>query len=119
MKTANVFGRLSYSVKEKLRNLVGKCGKKVAGKGKGKGVGSTDQNTKVKIWGVEAGPFPREYLPKEETSDIHNNFRYYLICLIEDSGVMENSILWFETREGAMETLNYFKSNITPLELEE
>jgi hypothetical protein len=60
----------------------------------------------LKIWNVVDGPL------EDEDGDIFN------LCLVENDGVVEQMEVYFENMKDAMTMVNYFKTKIEPLELE-
>lgn len=112
MKILNVFGQLLLYASKKLNNLSKALGTKVIGPV------STTEATQTLLWEVLDGPFRRdEFDLTRFDQDIQEDFNYMLVVLIEEDGKLGPVNFWYETHEDAKAVVDYFKSNIEPLEL--
>ena len=111
MQMLKGFGQLLLSVKNSVIN-------KLTWKRKG----STSKSPTFLIWDVVDGPFHFDELEKAEADlddDISEGYNYMVVLKIEEGGVVKQINSWYQTEEEVMYLVNYFKSNIQPLEVNE
>ena len=68
------------------------------------------QMKQVKIWDVISGPYPCD-IP--DSVDVHYN-----LCKVEIEGKIIHMEYFFDSFNDAYEMVEYFQSNIQPLEIE-
>jgi hypothetical protein len=111
MQMLKGFGQLLLSVKNFVIN-------KLTWKRKG----SINKSATLLIWDVVDGPFYIDELEKAEVDldgDISEGYNYMVVLKIEEDGVVKQINFWYQTEEEVMCLVNYFKSNIQPLEVDE
>jgi hypothetical protein len=110
MQMLKGFGQLLLSVKNFVIN-------KLTWKRKG----SINKSATFLIWDVVDGPFYIDELEKVGILDydIGEGYNYMVVLKIEEDGVVKQINSWYQTEEEVMYLVNYFKSNIQPLEVNE
>lgn len=73
-----------------------------------------DVSDKVRVWGINAGPFHRD-----EVDDPHvpDELEYMLVCKIEVDGEITVQEFWFSSLEDANIWVDHFYSKIEPIEV--
>jgi len=119
MKIASVFGLLLLSVSEKLRRLAKRLGTMGSGEADTLPVLTTRVDNPVLIWDVVDGPYHRDEFDEDEllSVGVDDNLEYFLVVKLQEDGAVGIVNFWVETADEAYDMIEYFKTNIEPLEI--
>lgn len=76
-------------------------------------------DNKIFIWDVLEGPYGREEFDEEEliSAGIDDSLECFLVVKLQENGSIGQVNFWLETFEEAHDMIDYFKTNIEPLEV--
>jgi len=77
------------------------------------------KDIKTLIWDVVEGPYGREEFDEEEliSAGIDDSLECYLVVKLQEDGSIGFVNFWLTTTEEAYDIIDYFKTNIEPLEI--
>ena len=119
MRIAHVFGRLLLNVSERLKRLAKRLGTTGSGEVDTPLVDTIKVDNPVLIWDVVDGPYHREEFDEDEllSVGVDDNLEYFLVVKLQEDGAVGIVNFWVETADEAYDMIEYFKTNIEPLEI--
>ena len=80
---------------------------------------TTKVDNPVLIWDVVDGPYHRDEFDEDEllSVNVDDNLEYFLVVKLQEDGAVGIVNFWVETSDEAYDMIEYFKTNIEPLEI--
>jgi len=80
---------------------------------------TTRVDNPVLIWDVVDGPYHRDEFDEDEllSVGVDDNLEYFLVVKLQEDGAVGIVNFWVETADEAYDMIEYFKTNIEPLEI--